>query len=93
MRVIHCKSLNMCVDLYAHFLYEHGSTSYYPSGAEEFASNYLFGMYPSSTSPHNVKTMEAMDETTRVVFATNALGMGVNFGGVNTVIHYGTPHS
>lgn len=28
--IIYCKSLNMCADLYAHFLYELGSLSYYP---------------------------------------------------------------
>ena len=39
-----------------------------------------------------LKSMEALDGT-RVVFATNALGMGMNFAGVNTVIHYGAPHS
>ena len=95
--IIYCKSLNMCADLYAHFLYELGSMSYYPPGAEEIASNRLFGMYHSSTSPHNkaviLKSMAALDGTTRVVFATNALGMGVHFVGVNTVIHYGAPHS
>ena len=37
--------------------------------------------------------MAALDGTTRVVFATNALGMGVNFAAVNTVIHFGAPNS
>lgn len=87
----------MCADLYAHFLYELGSLSYYPPGADKVASNRLFGMYHSSTSPHNkavvLESMAEMDGTTRVVFATNALGMGVHFAGVNTIIHYGAPHS
>ena len=87
--IIYCKSLNMCADLYAHFMYELGSMSYYPPGAEEIANNRLFGMYHSSTSPHNkaviLKSMAALDGTTRVVFATNALGMGVHFVEVNTV--------
>ena len=95
--IIYCKSLNLCANLYAHFLYELGSMSYYPPGAEEIASNRLFGMYHSSTSPHNkaviLKSMAELDGTTRVVFATNALGMGVHFAGVNTVIHYGAPNS
>lgn len=87
----------MCADLYAHFLYELGSLSYYPPGVDEVASNRLFGMYHSSTSPHNkaviLKSMAVPDGTIRVVFATNALGMGVHFSGVNTVIHYGAPNS
>ena len=33
------------------------------------------------------------DEVVRVVFATVALGMGVNFKDVNLVVHYGAPQS
>ena len=29
----------------------------------------------------------------RMVFATVALDMGVNLAGLNTIIHYGAPHS
>ena len=87
----------MYADLYAHFLYELGSMSYYPPGADEIASNRLFGMYHSSTPPHNkavmLKSMAVLGGTIRAVSATNALGMGVHFVGVNTVIHYGAPHS
>ena len=39
--IIYCKSLNVCADLYAHFLYELGSIKYYPPGTEETASNHL----------------------------------------------------
>ncbi len=35
--------------------------------------------------------MESEDGTIRVVFATIALGMGVNFVGLNRTIHYGAP--
>lgn len=95
--IVYCKSLNLCADLYAHFLYKLGCSSYYPRGAAETASNRLFGMYHSNTSPNNKdiiqKNMADIRGTTRVVFATNALGMGVHFLGVNTVIHYGAPNS
>lgn len=33
------------------------------------------------------------DEVVRVVFATVALGMGIDLQGVNTIIHYGAPQS
>ena len=95
--IVYCRSLNSCADLYAHFLYKLGSSSYYPPGAAETASNRLFGMYHSNTSPNNKdiiqKSMANICGTTRVVFATNALGMGVHFLGVNTIIHYGAPNS
>ena len=31
--VVYCHSLDMCTNLYAHFLYELGDELYYPSGA------------------------------------------------------------
>ena len=95
--IIYCQSLNLCADLYAHFLYELGNRSYYPRGASEVTNHRLFGMYHSSTSPHNkdiiLKSLAVPHGTTRVVSATNALGMGVHFEGVNVIIHYGAPRS
>ena len=74
-----------------------GDHSYYPPGAEKVALNRLFGMFHSGTVEHNkeviMKSMIKADGTVRVVFATIALGMGVNFMGLNTVVHYGAPRS
>ena len=54
-------------------------------------------MYHGSTPPHNkeVITQSLLDPcgVVRVVFATLALGMGVDLQGVNTIIHYGAPCS
>ena len=90
--IVYCRSLNMCSSLYAYFLYELKEKSYYPSGAEQISDNRLFGMYHSNTAAHNkdviLKGMSSKDGTIRVVFATTALGMGVNFVGLKTTIHY-----
>lgn len=95
--LIYCQSLNMCSNLYAHFLYELGDSSYYLPGVDKVASNRLFGMYHSGTADHNkdviMKSMSDVKGIVRVVFATVALGMGVNLAGLNTVIHYGAPRS
>lgn len=78
-------------------MYELSDHSYYPIGASKEASNRLFGMYHSGTSDHNKdvisKSMSVPEGIVRVVFATVALGMGVNLAGLNTVIHYGAPRS
>ena len=54
-------------------------------------------MYHSRTDEHNkeviMQSMGKADGTVRVVFATMALGMGVNFIGLFTTIHYGALHS
>ena len=55
--------------------------------------NCLFGMFHSNIPPHNKKvilqSMQKEDGIVCVVFATMALGMGVNFVTLNTVYHYG----
>jgi len=95
--IVYCRSLNTVADLYAHFLYTLGNDSYYPPGAEHISDNRLFGMYHSNTSPHNKeviqRSMQEPNGVVRIVFATIALGMGVNMVGVNTTWHYGAPSS
>ena len=83
--------------MYAHFLYALGEKSYYPSGAEHLSDNRLFGMYHSCTDEHNkqviVHSFSQPDGVVHVVFATMALGMGVDFRNVYHVVHYGAPRS
>ena len=87
----------MCADLYSHFLYTLGNKSYYPLGSKEISDNHYFGMFHSNTSSHNkgviLNSMTRADGVVRVVFATMALGMGVNFVNLHTIIHYGAPRS
>ena len=79
--------------LYAHFIYELGDQSYYPPGAEKLASNRLLGMYHSGTADHNkdviMKSMADANGVVRVVFATVALGMGVNLAVLNCSTKFG----
>ena len=96
--IVYCRSLNMCSALYGHFHYTLGDKSYmyYPPGAECKSDNRLFGMYHSKTDDHNkeviMTNMSKEDGIVRVVFATMALGMGVNFSGLTSTIHYGATH-
>ena len=91
--VIYCRSLDMCANLYAHFLYELGDESYYPLGADKVSDNRLFGMFHANTPEHNkeviLKSLSQPDGVVRVVFATVALGMGIDLRDVDTIIHYG----
>ena len=54
-------------------------------------------MFHSSTSDANkqiiLESLSKPDSTVHVVFATTALGMGVNFVGLRATIHYGAPRS
>ena len=95
--IVYCISIPMCAELFAHFNYELGEYSYYPRGSPHESQHRLFGMYHAGTPERNkeiiLKSLLASDGVVRVVFATIALGMGVNVRDVNTVIHYGAPHS
>ena len=95
--IVYCRSLIMCADLYAHFHYTLGKESYCPSGATQTSDNRLFAMYHAHTPKHNkevvLKSMMKPEGVVRVVFATVALGMGVNLQNTNATIHYGAPQS
>ena len=81
--------------MYFYFLTRLGADSY-PAGASEISDNRLFGMFHAQTPQHKdviLSSMQNADGVVRVVFATIALGMGVNLVGVNRVIHYGAPSS
>lgn len=95
--IVYCQTLNKCSELYEHFLDKLGPSSHYPPGAPHLSDNRLFGMYHSGTPQYNkdviLKSLPEREGVVRVVFATVALGMGVDFHTVNSAIHYGAPCS
>ena len=85
--LVYCRILQM-IDLFSHFSYEMGSSQYYPPGAPELSENRLFGMFHAKTPQHSKEVIlgSLMDPgVVRVVFASVALGMGVDLKGVDTL--------
>jgi superfamily II DNA helicase RecQ len=95
--IVYCNSLMMCADLFSHFNYEMGRSQYYPPGTAELSDNRLFGMFHARTPQHSkdviIKSLLDPQGKMRVVFASVAMGMGIDLQGVNTIIHYGAPSS
>ena len=95
--VVYCRTLIMCADLFDHFTYELGSSQYYPPGAPELSQNRIFGMFHASTPQHSkdiiIKSLLDPHGLVRVVFASVAMGMGIDLRGVNIIVHYGAPSS
>ena len=93
--IIYCRSLDMCAHLYVHFLHAIGPHSYFPLGSPEISDHRIFGMYHSNTTEYNkhiiLDSLCKSDGIVRTVFATMALGMGVNFSGLTKIVHYGAP--
>ena len=93
--VVYCRTLMICADLFFRFSYETGKSQYYPPSAPELSENRLFGMFHASTPQHSKDViMESLQDChVRVVFASVAMGMGIDLQAVDTIIHYGTPSS
>ncbi|XP_031571181.1 Bloom syndrome protein-like [Actinia tenebrosa] len=93
--IVYCKSIKDCGRLFKLFKSELGSDSYFPQGCQKESQNMLFGMFHHNTlDKHKDRILNSFhneDGVCRLVFVTNALGMGINFPNVRTVINYGPP--
>ena len=93
--IVYTRSLNSCANLFATFQEVMGKQQYYPDGAAKISDNRLFGMFHANTTQYNkeviLNSLCRPDVIVRVVFATIALGMGVDMCNVTAVIHYGAP--
>ena len=63
----------------------------------KFQKNMLIGMYHHNTIEKNKKIVTSSlynpNGKCRVIFCTNALGMGINFPNIRYVVHYGPPQN
>ncbi|XP_028418072.1 uncharacterized protein LOC114542893 [Dendronephthya gigantea] len=90
--------LKWCGFAYKLFEFVLGCDQYYPKGGRPIPENRLFAQF------HSPQTKEMKDEvlkqltcatgsTIRVVFATVALGMGVDIKGIRSVVHITPPYT
>ena len=70
---MYCQLMNMCSDIYIHFLATLGKQSYYADGAEQISDNRLFGMFHSDISRNKEVILNSMgkeDGVVRFAFTT-----------------------
>ena len=96
--LIYCKTQKDCGKLlFRIFKLELGTFAYYSPTAEHQSENMVIGMYHHNTLSHNqqrvVNTFFKAGGICRVVFATTALGMGVNIPDIRRLVHFGPPRS
>ena len=64
-----------------------GKNQYYPPSAPELSENHIFGMFHASTPQHSkdviMGSLQVCHGTVRVVFASVAVGMGIDLHEVN----------
>ncbi|KAL1005232.1 hypothetical protein UPYG_G00056400 [Umbra pygmaea] len=90
--VIYCRTLKAVGRVFCHLKAELGKHCWVDQ--EHKAENLLIGMFHSQTLPQNksrVLSSLGGDGACRVVVATTALGMGLNFPNITHVVLYGLP--
>lgn len=93
--LVYCQTLaQICMPI---LYYELGGGSYCPPGSPHVSDYRLLGMFHPHTPQHNkdviLKSLLVPDGVVCIVFATVALGMGINLRDVNTVLHSLTQQS
>lgn len=91
--IIFCKTFNDIASVISYLLMNLRGKAFVEKDGKKLS---LLGVYHAKTwDTQKSKTEEDFkaSETQRVVVATCALGMGINFRHVDYVIHYGPPHT
>ena len=95
--LIYCKTQKDCGKLFRIFKLELDTSAYCSSTAEHQSENMVIGMYHHNTLRHHqqriMETFFKAGGICRVVFATTALGMGVNIPGIRRLVHFGPSRS
>ena len=95
--LIYCKTQKDCGKLFRVFKLELGRFAYCTPTAEPMSENMVIGMYHHNTLLHHqqriINTFFKAGGICRVVFATAALGMGVNSPDIRRLVHFGPPRS
>ena len=92
--IIYCKTVMAVGRVFCHLKGGLGEDSWVDRDPEKKTENLLIGMFHSQTLPQNknrVLSSLSGQGSCRVVVATTALGMGVNFPNVSHIVMYGLP--
>ncbi|XP_056001114.1 ATP-dependent DNA helicase RecQ-like [Ostrea edulis] len=82
--LVFCSSIKTCADIYTAFL------MVLDKSVMEYVN--MFHSCTSETVKEKIRQdMNDENGTIRVLIATSAAGMGVNYKGINNVVHYGPP--
>ncbi|XP_077061923.1 putative ATP-dependent DNA helicase Q1 [Siphateles boraxobius] len=92
--IIYCKSLKSVGKVYSYLKAELGEDAWIDRDKDHKAEHLLIGMFHSKTlTQYKDRVLASFngEGSCRVVVATTALGMGLNFPNVSHVVMYGSP--
>ena len=92
--IIYCRSIPACGEVFRHLRLKLGEELWLDKDPDHKIDNQLVGIFHSRTLPYNkdhvIKSLNGQGNC-RVVVATTALGMGLNFPNISHVVMYGAP--
>ena len=88
--VVYCRTLMIYADLFSRFSYEMGKSQYYPPSAPELVKIVSLACFMLVQQRCNYGKFARLSW---YVFASVAMGMGIDLHGVDMIIHYGAPSS
>ena len=96
--IIYCRQVKDCAYIYR--VFQMGipdCIAYHPATSEKVAKNRIFGTFHQSTEKEIkdtvIQSFRKPDGVCRIVIATIALGMGMDFQNIRRVINYGPPNT
>ena len=94
--LIYVKDYQTCGELYNFFMNSLQDKAYWPTNSPKKSTSRIVAMYHSGTSlniqQHVLSSLKDPQGSVRIVIATSALGMGVDFKSLYRVINYGPPN-
>lgn len=94
--LVYVKDYQTCGELSNFFINTLQDKAYWPPNSQKKSTNRMIAMYHSGTShkiqQHVLSSLKDPQGSVRIVIATSALGMGVDFKGLHRVINYGPPN-
>ncbi|XP_068726448.1 probable ATP-dependent DNA helicase RecS [Montipora capricornis] len=88
--LIYVKDYQTCGELYNFFMNSLQDKAYWPTNSPKKSTSRIVAMYHSGISC--VSSLKDPQGSVRIVIATSALGMGVDFNSLYRVINYGPPN-
>ena len=89
--------LKWCGFAFKFFERQLGNEQYYPLGTEALPENRLFAQYhapqTNAMKDHILKETASQSSKVRIIFATVAMGMGIDISSIRCVIHVGPPRT
>ena len=93
--IIFCPKIHDCSDIYLYSKKDLGDSFLYPTDGPDMCEFRLVEVFHSVLDESHKQILSAFSDPSsplRIVIATIAFGVGINYLDIDKIIHYGPPH-